>query len=227
MPKSNNKLSTGSVFLDILLITIMIVITIVIIRQHYLFGYCKEYSSIDGLNHHVQCNYKDRTQAADLLAKLNDTAEKLIAHLKNKYNNRNDDRGNLTKRLDKRYRGSSRLVETDPNNYWGDTSYTLDKGYLVSMCLRKSKDKKLNDFHKLNTLRFVLIHELTHIAANVQQHPPRFWDVFKWLLQEAVEANLYIPIEYDKDPVKDYCAKMDINYSPYYDQSLENICCDK
>jgi len=227
MVKSNNKLSTGSILLDIVLLATLIVITVVLLGQHFLFGYCKEHSELDGKEHHVQCNYSHRTEAADLLAQLNDTAEKLIVHLKSKYDGRNDDRGKLTKSLASRYRGHSRLVETNPNNSSGDTSYTLDKGYLLSMCLRKSKDNNLNNLHDLNTLRFVLIHELTHIATSVQQHPNLFWRAFRWLLHEAAEAGLYTPVKYEENPVKGYCAKMDINYSPHHDDTLENICCDK
>jgi hypothetical protein len=186
-------------------------------------GYCKELSEVDGKEHSVQCDYADKQKAADLLADLNITANKLIEYLNSKYENDKSQRGKLTKNLAKRYRGASRLVETNPSNSSDDTSYTLDKGYLVSMCIRKSKDKSKAAFHDINTLRFVLLHELTHIASNFEQHPEGFWVAFKWILKEAAEAGIYQPIDYSKHPIHNYCAQMQVNYSPYYDSSVEDM----
>lgn len=226
MSDFNKYLSTGNWCLDMLLLAGVVVLVVMLISRYALWGYCEEYSSVDGIEHKVQCDYNDKQKASDLLAQLNKRAVGLINYLKGKYYNEDNDRGMLTRNLVKRYRGPSRLVETDPNNGDGDTSYTLDKGYLVSMCLRKSKDKNSDEFHSINTLTFVLIHELTHIAANVDQHPPRFWDVFKWLLTESVEVGIYIPVEYSLEPIKSYCSRLNIDYSPYYDKDLKPICCD-
>ena len=222
MVESNGKKST---ILTVVLVASLVVLVIFLMRQYFLWGYCREMSYVDGQEHRVQCDYADKEKAADLLADLNSVAEQLIEHLDNKYGDKNNDRGKMTRNLRQRYRGYERLVETDPNNKINDTSYTLDKGYLVSMCLRKSKDKNLSDFHSKNLLRFVFVHELTHIAANVQQHPQRFWDAFRWMLSEAVLIGLYQPINYANEPVE-YCANaLKVSYSPLYDNSLNDICC--
>lgn len=192
------------------------------IYDSFLVSYCEEVAD-DGKKYKVQCGYKEADDAANLLSKLNTTAEYLIAHMKRKYGGKDNDAGFLTDNLAKRYRGYSRLVETDPDNKEGDTAYTLDKGYLVSMCLRCSRSKDEDKFHQLNTLIFVLIHELGHIAANVVQHPERYWVVFKFLLREAVEAKLYNPINYYNNPVPDYCTRLKIDYNPFYDSGLADV----
>lgn len=223
---NNNSSNISSYFINCLLLAALVALVIIFLRQYFLWGYCRSISNLDGKEHPVQCEYADREKAADLLADLNVTAYQLIEHLNRKYGDKNNDRGKITRNLTKRYRGVDRLVETDPNNSLNDTAYTLDKGYLVSMCLRKSKDKNLSDFHSKNLLTFVFIHELTHIGANVQQHPQRFWDAFKWMLQEAVEAGLYSPVDYATDPIQ-YCAEaLKVSYSPLYDDSLNKICCN-
>ena len=94
----------------------------------------------------------------------------------------------------------------------------------VYVCVRQRI--KIYEFHSKNLLAFVFIHELTHIAANVQHHPQRFWDAFGWLLSEAVDAGLYQPTDYSKAPVE-YCADaLKVTYSPLFDSSLNKICCE-
>ena len=223
MPKSNNRISMFSVILNIAMLGVIIFLSLYFIHEHFLMGYCKELSDVDGKEHSVQCDYADKEKAADLLADLNISANQFIQYLNGKYGKSGNEYSKLTKNLSGRYRGSSRLVETDPNNNSKDTSYTLDKGYLVSMCLRASKSKSKAKFHDLNTLRFVLLHELTHIAADVVQHPQRFWEVFKWILKEAVAAGIYQPVDYSKNPVHNYCDVMSIDYNPYYDSTVKDI----
>jgi len=48
-----------------------------------------------------------------------------------------------------------------------------------------------------------------------QGHKQIFWQNFKFLLQEAVELNLYAPVDYKKNP-QPYCG-MDISDNPYFD----------
>ena len=67
----------------------------------------------------------------------------------------------------------------------------------------------------LNTLTYVAIHELAHIATESVGHTPEFWKNFKFLLNIAKEINIYEPINYKKNP-KQYCG-MDITDNPYFD----------
>ena len=67
----------------------------------------------------------------------------------------------------------------------------------------------------LNTLTFVAIHELSHIASKSIGHNEEFWNNFKFLLEEAEIIGVYKPEDYKEDP-KNYCG-MKITDNPYYD----------
>ena len=93
------------------------------------------------------------------------------------------------------------------------TAYSENKGEKIAFCLNKAKNgTKLID---INTLTFVALHELTHVATKSVGHKQEFWQNFKWVLQNAKEAGLYSPIDYKKNP-EEYCG-MTINDNPYYD----------
>jgi predicted metal-dependent hydrolase len=61
----------------------------------------------------------------------------------------------------------------------------------------------------------VALHELSHIMTTSIGHKQEFWQNFKFVLENAKEANIYQPIDYKKNP-KEYCG-MTINDNPYYD----------
>jgi len=78
--------------------------------------------------------------------------------------------------------------------------------------LLKEKEKpKLID---IETLTFVAIHELAHIMTESVGHKKEFWENFKFLLQNAKEANIYNPRDFKKTP-QQYCG-MQIDDNPYY-----------
>ena len=79
-----------------------------------------------------------------------------------------------------------------------------------------SKDKKdLNQLIEPNTLMFVAIHEMSHLASKTIGHNDEFWTNFKFLLTEAVSIQIYTPIDYKKDN-KEYCG-MQIKDNPFFD----------
>lgn len=93
------------------------------------------------------------------------------------------------------------------------TAYSENKGEKIAFCLNKSKNgTKLID---INTLTFVALHELSHVATESVGHKQEFWQNFKWVLQNAKEAGIYSPIDYKKYP-EEYCG-MTINDNPFYD----------
>jgi hypothetical protein len=93
------------------------------------------------------------------------------------------------------------------------TAYSENKGEKVAFCLNTEKDgDKLID---INTLTFVALHELSHIMTTSIGHKQEFWQNFKFVLENAKEANIYQPVDYKQKP-KQYCG-MTINDNPYYD----------
>ena len=111
------------------------------------------------------------------------------------------------------------FYENDPR-YSGDTSYTLNKGDSMYICLRKRTNPI--EFEDEETIFFVMLHECAHIGNyNGWGHDDRFWTVFKFLLHEAVEAGIYKPIDYAAHP-RTYCG-LDIYFQPLNDDTLPNL----
>ena len=162
-------------------------------------------SSVDGNEYCV----RDRiisNEAADLLAKVVVKCNLLVNTLIKKKPDHP-----ITKLLSSKY--NPKVVnETLPTS--SHTAYSENKGEKLRFCLSKHKhtDAKLID---INTLTFVALHELSHIATKSVGHTSEYWYNFKFILQTAVEENLYIPIDYKKEPVG-YCG-MTITDNPYYD----------
>ena len=114
------------------------------------------------------------------------------------------------KRLKKGY-NPQKINETLPTSEY--TAYSENKGKKIAFCLNKKKDDNRN-LIDINTLMFVAIHEMSHIASVSIGHNTEFWDNFKFLLKEAAEAKLYIPINYKKEN-EEYCG-MKITDNPYF-----------
>ena len=104
-----------------------------------------------------------------------------------------------------------RISETLPTSEL--TAFSENKGEKIAFCLNTTKEgNKLID---INTLTFVALHELTHVMTTSIGHKQDFWQNFKFVLENAKEANIYMPVDYKKNP-QEYCG-MTINDNPYYD----------
>jgi hypothetical protein len=170
------------------------------------FSYIQVISSLDGKKYNVKKQFSDAKQASYILSKLNDINTKVIHHMQNKYAN-------------------SASVDIDflSSNYNGDviyehtpatttnTSYVLNKGDLIKLCLR---DPKTGVLHEMNTLIFVSLHELSHLLDKKYGHSDSFWSAFKTILTVAIELNLYTPVDYSKYPSA-YCG-LNITDNPLF-----------
>lgn len=181
-------------FFDVFVIFILIVLALVYIKQHYTEV---EYvvSKIDNKKYLV-LSLPDKEEAADTLAQLNQDMLDLIDHLIKKYP---DDPA--MQRLKKNY-DSNNISEGSP--YSGYTSYTVNKGQKLVLCIRqKNKTKKL--IKDRNLLRYVIFHEAGHYASKTVGHNKEFWTNFKFIIKEAVDIGLYTKTNY-KDNPQPYCG---------------------
>lgn len=143
--------------------------------------------------------------AADLLAETAGRCKLLVKYLNDKYPD-DDKVKRLTNKFDPEV-----LCETLPTSTY--TAYSENKGEKIAFCLNKKKNgTQLID---INTLTFVAIHELAHIMTISEGHNQIFWQNFKFLLVNAYEANLCVPVDYKNEPVE-FCS-MKITDNPYYD----------
>jgi len=161
-------------------------------------------SDVDGQRYCVRERAKLQL-AADLLARVTQNCKDLVAYCAKKHP-KNEDVQRLVQKFN-----PTKISETLPTSEF--TAYSENKGEKVAFCLNKKKNE--DDLIDVNTLTFVAIHELAHIMTLSEGHKQIFWQNFKFLLENAKDADIYQPVDYKKTP-QDYCG-MSITDNPYYD----------
>ena len=111
-------------------------------------------SDVDGNKYCVRETAKLEL-VADLLAKVTGNMSKVVKHLAEKY----PDRDNV-KRLKDGF-NPKKIVEILPTSKY--TAYSENKGEKLAFCT--TKEKHGNNLIDQNTLTFVALHELSHIAT--------------------------------------------------------------
>ena len=164
-------------------------------------------SSVDGNRYCVRERAK-LEMAADHLANVTNNMNKLVDHCKQTYASRE----NIT-RLVNGY-NPAKIYEILPTSEY--TAYSENKGEKLAFCLETEKENGEGSLIDLNTLTYVAIHELSHIASASIGHNDEFWNNYKFLLKEAEKLNIYTPIDYKKNPVR-YCG-INIVDNPYFDK---------
>jgi predicted metal-dependent hydrolase len=162
-------------------------------------------SQVDGNKYCVRERSK-LTLAVDLLANITVNMNKLVKYLDEKY----PDRENV-KRLVKGYNPKT-ITETLPTSEY--TAYSENKGEKIAFCLNTEK-KDGSRLIDENTLMFVALHELSHVASKSIGHTDEFWNNFKFLIKEAETISIYNPEDYKKNS-KRYCGTNIID-NPYFD----------
>ena len=160
-------------------------------------------STVDGNKYCVRDTTR-KQETADLLAKATERMVQLVDHLKETYPDKPP-----VKRLVEGF-NPERITETLPSHE--HVAFSENKNKMAFCVTEKKGGTKLID---LNTLMFVAIHELAHIATKSIGHKEEFWDNFKFLLMEAEKIEIYTPQNYKKKPTE-FCS-MKITDNPYYD----------
>ena len=187
-----------------ILVSLIVFISIKIYLDSDNFNLTCINSAIDGNKYCVRERSKI-TLAVDKLAIVTQKLKKLVSHLDDIYPDRNN-----VKRLVSGF-NPTKIVETLPTSEY--TAYSENKGDKIAFCLdtEKSSGNLIDD----NTLTFVGLHEIAHIATESVGHTNEFWTNFKFLLQEASKIKIYIHEDYKKKNKK-YCG-MELTDNPYFD----------
>ena len=188
----------------IIVLIFVVVIILKIYRESDMFQLKCIVSDIDGNKYCVRERNKLEL-VADLLANVTNNMKDLVEHLKITF----PDRENV-KRLVSNF-NPKKIYETLPTSSY--TAYSENKGEKLAFCTTTTKHG--NRLIDENTLTFVAIHELSHLATKSVGHTDEFWNNFKFLLKEAKKENIYNPIDYKKNP-QPYCG-MTITDNPYFD----------
>ena len=162
-------------------------------------------SDVDGKTYCVRERAKLEL-AADLLAKTTNKLNRLVEHMK-----KNLPDHKITKLFKERY-NPKKIQETLPTSQ--HTAYSENKGEKLAFCLDTKKNNQ-GELIDENTLMFVALHEMAHIGTVEIGHTNKYWNNFKFIIEQAEEIGIYVPQDYSKEP-QDYCG-MSITDNPYFD----------
>ena len=154
--------------------------------------------TLDGNKFTIYNNHID--EKIELLSKVIDNMYKLKKYLVDNINNFPEYKIYIIQ-LDKNFNNErTNIYETNP--LYNLTSYSVNKGEELSICL---KSKPSGKFHDINLLMYVAIHEMSHFACPEIGHGLLFQRIFKMFLEQAIIIKLYIKVDYSKNPVE-YCG---------------------
>jgi predicted metal-dependent hydrolase len=167
-------------------------------------------STVDGESYLVR-NLPDKQDAADRLARTRAKLLRLMKSLKQSHAEKP-----LVAQLIRNFDADpSRFSESTPDASY--TSYSVNKGEKVYMCLRQRN--KNEDLVNENVITFVALHEMAHIGTVDVGHTPLFWNNFGWLLKQAEEIQIYEYTDFSAHPVE-YCG-IHITDQPTYDKAKD------
>ena len=185
------------IILIFLIIIIFIVISLYFIKTYKNDNLVYIKSNIDNSYYWVRDKY-NKVNAANTLASIKQNIQKLVFYLKENQE-KFPENMEYIKALIMRTKVIN-IMETPEDEKF--TSYTINKGEKIVFCLRC---KVFDNIHDINTLMYVVIHELAHVGCPEFGHTPLFKQIFKFLLIQSNNINIYKPIDYRINP-QTYCG---------------------
>lgn len=199
------------------IIIIMILITLYIIKNNSNFtnnNLILEKATFDG--QYYQVLKKDNSPiTANIIAKIKYNIKTIVNYLNNNISEYPKEEYAI-KNLQNRTLNIDIIERPDDSDEY-ITSYTLNKGEQMVLCLRS---KLFNEIHDINIIMYVVIHELAHIASNNIGHDEEFKQNFIFLLKISIKLNVYKQEDYEKNPIK-YCG-MIVSENLLNDEPVDN-----
>lgn len=178
----------------------------VVVQQYSEF--VNVYSGIDNRRYRVlrSQNKEDQKRAADTLARIN---QKVLIFRNHLMRNPNPDFQKEIENLQNKY-NPDHLSEASNEIGYDISSYTVNKGEEIGLCL-KCRGCDESTFEPENTLMYVMIHELSHVANDEEGHGKRFQEINKYFTKEASKSQVWLYRNYEERPAM-YCGvKIDEN----------------
>ena len=149
-------------------------------------------------------NLDDKKKAALIMYKLRTKLLNFIKELCEDFDNNNIEKDKLKfhkfcKTIRKKLPYTIFKEASSESNY---TSYSINKGETLVMCIRS---KETNEIHDFDLLMYVAVHEIAHIGCPEIGHTPLFNLINEFLLKEASKRKYYTYKDYSIDP-KEYCG---------------------
>jgi predicted metal-dependent hydrolase len=155
-------------------------------------------SEIDN-HYYLVRNEPDKLQAANILATIKKNMFIIMNYLVNNIDKYKDNYDHI-KQLQYKIKDVI-IIESTENSVY--TSYSVNKGEQIVFCVRSRKNK--DEFHDLNLMMYVVLHEMSHVACPEYGHTPLFKKIFAFITNIAIELNLYTKIPFDTNP-QEYCG---------------------
>jgi hypothetical protein len=179
-------------FTELFVIFVMAIIILQYIKQYYGEVHFVK-AQTDGRQYLVR-KLPDSQEAAEKLARLNQRLQKLVKHMVSKFGASHPD----VQMLHENYNPAA---VSEGGVEIGYTSYSVNKGEKIVMCLRQKDNSFVDD----NILVYVAVHELGHLMTDEVGHTDKFWENFKFLLKEAVTLGIYTKVDFVNKP-EAYCG---------------------
>lgn len=151
----------------------------------------------DNANQYLVQDFADAARSADMLNQIDQRINKLFDYLQANETKWSEYRPYIEQLLANKDR--IKLTEASPKSR--HTSYTVNKGEEIAICLRNPA----GNIHDINTIMYVTIHELAHVACPEIGHTALFRQIFVFLLERAIEINIYDKVNYRQTP-QPYCG---------------------
>jgi predicted metal-dependent hydrolase len=151
----------------------------------------------------------DKQRASNLLGIVNNNIHNISEYMYNNLiNNNNNNYIKYKPYILKLKTGINNLIirESDENSKY--TSYTVNKGEQVILCIRSkliNKYKNNGNIHNINLIMYVVLHEISHIACPEYGHTPLFREIFNFFCNEASNIGIYKKIDFKITPME-YCG---------------------
>ena len=159
-------------------------------------------STVDGQTYSVQ-DLPNKDGAADMLAAIRANIEKIKKH----YSQDEFKTDRPASLFVERYKPQN-LMENSVTS--GETSYSENKGEKIVLCLRDKTAPPSFPLVDLNTVMFVVLHEMAHLMTeelSSGKHTPEFWSNFRRMLEDSAKIGIYSPVNYSRQP-QEYCGMM-------------------
>lgn len=178
----------------------LIIVVLIIIILYFIISKIVFYNKSEYLKSNTNDKYylvkdtKNKYNKVELIDKLFNSLNILLEELKNSnYDFKDIDIEEIQEKIK-----NSEILENITDS---DTSYTVNKGEKIILCLA---DRENDNLYSYNLLMYVLIHELAHILNTTYGHDDNFKKTFRFILEKAIELNLYTYEDYKNNPVN-YC----------------------
>lgn len=175
---------------------IVFILILIVLIQKKMQDVTYTFSEIDKKSYLVR-NMPDKNDAADMLANIKKKLMILSDHFKNNPNIHSN-----CKTFLKRFNPDNIIEAPFESN---STSYSVNKGEEVALCIRSKDSSRYGKIHKINLIMYVALHEMAHVLSNSIGHNEEFRQNFIFILNEAIKLGIYKHDHYDENP-QEYCG---------------------